>query len=115
MTAFIKLRVCSTLPEKVVDRKTKVYVREAYTDVDTVEYTISDSLYPEFVPEPINHKSRFGVYEASAKLSAGKVIYMRKLVIRAGEYPSESYGELVEFYKNINRADNMKLVFLNKT
>jgi hypothetical protein len=90
-------------------------VHQAYTDIDTVEYTLSESLYPEFVPEAIKHQSRFGEYEASAKLSAGKVIYMRKLVIRAGEYPSQSYSELVEFYKNINRSDNMKLVFLNKT
>jgi hypothetical protein len=103
------------LPEKVADRKTPVFVRTAYTDIDTVEYNLSESLYPEFVPDPIKHVSRFGEYEATVKLSAGKVIYIRRVVMRRGEYPASSYGELVEFLKNMNRADNMKLVFLNKT
>lgn len=103
------------LPEKIAERKTPVFVRSAYTDIDTVEFNLSESLYPEFVPDPIKHVSRFGEYEASVKLSAGKVIYVRKVVMRRGEYPSSSYGELVEFLKNMNRADNMKLVFLNKT
>jgi hypothetical protein len=105
----------TTLPEKITDRKTPVFLRTAYTDIDTVEYSLSESLYPEFVPEPIKHVSRFGEYEASVKLSAGKVIYVRKFIMRRGEYPSTAYSELVEFLKNVNRADNMKLVFLNKT
>jgi len=105
----------TTIPEKLAERKNKVFVRAAFTDIDTVEFTMSESLYPEFVPQPIKHTSRFGDYEVSTKLSAGKVIYMRRLVIREGEYPSESYNELVEFFKNISRSDNMKLVFLNKT
>jgi hypothetical protein len=103
------------VPQKVADRKTPVFVRNAYTDIDTVEYSLSESLYPEFVPDPIKHVSRFGEYEASVKLSAGKVIYVRKFIMRRGEYPSTAYSELVEFLKNVNRADNMKLVFLNKT
>ena len=32
-----------------------------------------------------------------------------------GEFPPESYNELIDFYKNINKADNTKIVFLNKT
>lgn len=105
----------TTLPEKVTDRKNPVFMRAAFTDIDTVEYSLSENLYPEFVPEPIKHKSRFGEYEASVKMSAGKVIYVRKLIIRRGEYPAESYAEMAEFFKNVNRSDNMKLVFLNKT
>jgi hypothetical protein len=32
-----------------------------------------------------------------------------------GEFPAESYNELVEFYRNVNKADNTKMVFLSKT
>ena len=36
-------------------------------------------------------------------------------MMNKGEFPPESYNELIEFYKSINKADNIKLVFLNKT
>lgn len=103
------------VPEKLTDRKNPVMLKTSLTDIDTVEYTLSESLYPEFVPDPIKHKSRFGEYEASVHLSAGKVIYIRRLVLYQGEFPSQSYAELVDFFRSVNRADNMKLVFLSKT
>jgi hypothetical protein len=37
------------------------------------------------------------------------------LKVKPGEFPASSYGELVDFYKNLNKADNAKLVFLSKT
>jgi hypothetical protein len=103
------------VPEKGTVRKSPVILKIAQTDIDTVEYTLSESLYPEFVPEPVKYKSRFGEYEASVQLSAGKVIYIRKFVTYEGVFPSQSYIELVEFLRNVSRADNLKLVFLNKT
>ena len=114
VTANLMNRFAS-VPEKLTERKNHVFLRTSYTDIDTVEYTLPESLYPEFVPDPIKHKSRFGEYEASVQLSAGKVIYIRKFILREGEFPSESYSELVEFFRSVSRADNMKLVFLSKT
>ena len=105
----------TSVPEKVAQRKNPVILREGSTDIDTVEFSISENLYPEFVPNPISHKSRFGEYEATVQMNAGKIIYVRKFVLRAGEYPAESYSEFVEFFRSVNRADNMKLVFLSKT
>ncbi|MGC3948211.1 MAG: DUF3857 domain-containing transglutaminase family protein [Chryseolinea sp.] len=105
----------TSVPEKATDRKNPVILKTASTDIDTVEFSISESLYPEFVPDPIKHKSRFGEYEASVQLSAGKVIYIRKFILHDGVFPSESYSELVDFFRSVNRADNLKLVFLNKT
>ncbi len=103
------------IPEKVENRKTNVIRKTAYMDFDTIRYHIPGEMYPEFLPEPIRLKSRFGEYEATFKLDQGDVIYTRKMIIRKGEFPPESYNELIEFYKNINKADNLKLVFLNKT
>jgi hypothetical protein len=34
---------------------------------------------------------------------------------RDGEFPPEAYEELIEFYRSVSKADNTKLVFLNKT
>ena len=103
------------IPEKVENRKTNVVRRSTFIDLDTINYTIPDEIYPEFLPEPVKIKSRFGEYEASYKLEQGKLVYIRRLKMNKGEFPPESYTELIEFYRSLNKADNIKLVFLNKT
>ena len=59
--------------------------------------------------------SQYGEYESTIKFDQGKLLYVRKLKIKPGEFPASSYGEMVEFYKNISKSDNLKLVFLSKT
>ncbi|MFN3840541.1 MAG: DUF3857 domain-containing transglutaminase family protein [Cyclobacteriaceae bacterium] len=103
------------VPERNEKRKTVIVRKMAYTDLDTVRYQMPEGLYPEFLPEPVHFKSRFGEYMATVTIDAGDVVYIRKLKIEKGEYPAETYNELVEFYKNINKADNTKIVFLSKT
>jgi transglutaminase-like putative cysteine protease len=103
------------VPEKLEQRKTSVVKRMAYTDVDTIQYKLPEEIYPEFIPEPFNIKSRFGEYESSFKIDQGSLIYIRKIKMNKGEFPPESYNELIEFYKNINKADHVKMVFMNKT
>ena len=105
----------SYVPEKLEQRKTSVVKRMAYTDVDTIRYKLPEEIYPEFIPEPFNLKSRFGEYESSFKIDQGSLIYIRKIKMNKGEFPPESYNELIEFYKNINKADHVKMVFMNKT
>jgi len=103
------------VPEKSENRRTNVVLRYGYTDIDTIRYHIPQELYPEFLPPPVRLKSKFGEYEASFTLDQGKVVYVRKMIRNRGEYAPETYNELVEFYKNISKADNVKIVFLNKT
>jgi hypothetical protein len=105
----------SFVPEKMEARKTNVVRKRAYTDIDTIRYHMPEGLYPEFLPEPVHFKSRFGEYKASITIDAGDIVYIRKIRIEKGEHPAETYNELVEFYKSINKADNTKIVFLNKT
>ncbi len=103
------------LPEKNDNRKTKIVIKTSYIDLDTIRYRMPEGLYPEFLPESIHLKSRFGEYQATVTIDAGDVVYIRKMRIEKGEYRAEAYNELVEFYRSINKSDNMKIVFLNKT
>jgi transglutaminase-like putative cysteine protease len=105
----------SFIPEKVANRKTSFTFITSFTDIDTIRYNIPEGIYPEFLPPDARYESRFGIYEAGFKLDAGSLIYVRKFVRKDGQFPPESYPELIDFYKNINKADNAKLVFLNKT
>lgn len=105
----------SFTPKKVEQRKSAVVLTFGHSDFDTIRYTLPENIYSEHIPEPVKLSSRFGEYESSCMLEDGKIIYRRKLVVRNGEYPPEAYNELVDFLKGVNRADNMKLVFLSKT
>lgn len=103
------------LPEQLENRTTPIFRRLGYTDVDSIHFDVPESLYPEYVPQPIHIESMFGVYDASIQIDQRGVVYIRKLTIYKGDYPKESYGEFVEFYRAITKADQMKLVFLTKT
>ncbi len=103
------------IPEKIENRKTNVIRKMAYADIDTIRYHLPEGIFAEFVPEPVNLSTLFGEYKASFKVEQGSVIYIRELKMKKGEFPPESYQELVDFFKNINKADNTKMVFLSKT
>src|SRR5882757_8414079 len=105
----------SYVPEKVEARKTKVVRSMAYMDMDTISFRLPGELYPEFLPKPVKISSRFGEYESTYNLEQGKLIYIRSMKMNKGEFPIESYTELIDFYKSVNKADNTKIVFLNKT
>ncbi|MBS1682319.1 MAG: DUF3857 domain-containing transglutaminase family protein [Bacteroidetes bacterium] len=114
MTPNIMNRI-TNIPEMTAERKTDVVRKTNFIDYDTVVISIPENIYPEFLPNVVKIDSKFGEYETGFKFDAGKVIYTRKLKMWKGRFPKETYNELVEFYKNINKADHIKLVFLNKT
>jgi hypothetical protein len=103
------------IPPKTAERKTDVVLRTNYLDYDTIKFKVPENLYPEFMPDPVKINSKFGEYSASFQFDAGKVTYIRRMKMWKGRYPKETYNELIEFYKNVSKADNTKLVFLNKT
>ncbi len=103
------------IPEKLEQRKTTIVRRMPYIDLDTIRYKLPEEIYPEFVPEKVSIKSRFGEYESTYKIEQGSLIYIRRVKMNKGEFPADSYNELTDFYKSINKADATKMVFMNKT
>ncbi|MDQ2658034.1 MAG: hypothetical protein M3Y60_11500, partial [Bacteroidota bacterium] len=105
----------STIPEKFENRKLPIIKRTAYIDVDTIRFGLPEEIYPEFLPEEVNIESRFGEYHASFKVEQGNLVYIRKVKMNKGEFPPASYQELIDFYRGMNKADNIKMVFMTKT
>lgn len=103
------------VPEKAENRKHEVIRKMAYTDLDTIRYHLPEGIYPEFLPEDVSIKSLFGEYEAHFQVDQGSLLYIRRVVMRKGTFPASSYQELIDFYRNISKADNTKMVFMNKT
>jgi hypothetical protein len=103
------------IPEKVESRKTAVVLKTAFTDYDTIQYKLPEGIYPEFLPPPVSFTSQFGEYESSFKFNENGLIYTRQVKMKNGVFPPSSYNELIEFFKNMNRADHIKVIFINKT
>lgn len=103
------------IPDKLENRKTNVVLRTGAIDIDSIHYILPEGIYPETLPEPVVIKSRFGEYEASFRVDEKGLLYIRRMKIKKGEFPRETYQEFVDFFKGVSRADNSKLVFLNKT
>ncbi len=105
----------SLIPEKMLTRKNDVVQYSNFTDIDTIRFTFPENLYPEFLPQPSKITSRFGEYETKYEFNGGKLVYIRRMKVWKGTFPKESYSEFVDFYKNVSKADNTKLVLLSKT
>lgn len=97
------------------DRKTDVIIKDAIVEYDTIEFSLPERIYPEFLPESKSLSNLFGEYEVSYSFSEGKMIYYRKLVLKEGRYSVDDYEALCTFNKEVTRSDNTKIAFLNKT
>ncbi|HEX7015266.1 MAG TPA: DUF3857 domain-containing transglutaminase family protein [Cyclobacteriaceae bacterium] len=103
------------LPQSISDRKTDLVIDHGFVHIDTIEYEMPEVLYPEFLPKPVELHTPFGSYEASCTAEAGRVVYVRRFTLKKGRYPALKYNEYVDFRRAIGKADNTKLVLMNKT
>ncbi|MFZ1807161.1 MAG: DUF3857 domain-containing protein [Cyclobacteriaceae bacterium] len=97
------------------DRKTDVIIQEPIVEFDSIEFSLPESIYPEFIPEGKSLSNLFGEYEVSYSFSEGKMIYYRKFVLKQGRYSVDEYEALCSFNKEVSRSDNTKIAFLTKT
>ncbi|TKC10289.1 DUF3857 domain-containing protein [Pedobacter polaris] len=102
--------VIATIPE-VRNRTMPVYLNRGYTDIDTIVYTIPETVIGIIEPIHKNIKSEFGSYASSAVLDGNKLTYYRKIELNEGTFPAESYEKFSRFITDINVADNLKLIF----
>lgn len=103
------------LPANAAQRKYNVDVEFGYTEQDTVVMNLPENYHMEAKPENISYKTVFGEYETQLNITGNVLTYIRKFVRYRGSFAKEKYGELVEFYKKISKADAAKVVLVNKT
>ncbi|MCC5932130.1 MAG: DUF3857 domain-containing protein [Cyclobacteriaceae bacterium] len=90
-------------------------LRFPYLDIDTIEFNLPNHCHLEFVPENIRITSDFGSYEVNFEIEQGKVVYIRRMEMYNGTFPSEKYNEYIQFMNQIAEADQMKIVMLKST
>ncbi len=103
------------IPEEIETRTQDVILNLSYLDIDSIYIKIPQNTHLEFDFEPVRIKSRFGEYEARVENNLGDLVYIRRMEVRRGTYPPNSYEELRDFYGNITKADASKIVFKSGT
>ena len=67
----------------------------------------------ETKPTPLSIKSLFGSFEMSIiEKSPTELVFFRKLILNNKVLPKEKFPELVEFLKNVAKADKGKLILV---
>ena len=105
------------IPPRNKNRKNDIYIpaKEAFTDIDTINYQIPEKYHAEYKPQPIKIESEFGTYDMQVKMGAGKITYIRKLIVKAGNFPKEKYNDMIKFYKKVVKADKEMVVLVSGT
>lgn len=105
----------NSYPKPDIDRAFNVEVKYGYTDIDTIQYHFPEGYYFEYVPKNIHLESQFGTYDASFEKTENGFLYIRKIERFKGTYPKESFNDMVDFLKNVKKADNTKVVLTSST
>lgn len=81
------------------------YLREATFRID-----IPQNYKLNYEIDPIEFSSEFGTYSLRVTQENSQLIVTRKLITQAGTFPKEKYMDYVEFRRNIEKADNTKIL-----
>lgn len=99
------------VPLTTPHRKYEVVLNYPYYDVDTVEFEIPAGFKPESVPPPVKISTAFGTYQSKVSVQEGKLVYLREMTMYHGRFAPAKYQELVDFLKQVSRADQQQVVF----
>jgi Transglutaminase-like superfamily len=101
-------------PTEDEERKYDVELHNEETDIDTVEIQIPPGYTVESPFHDINIESKFGKFNASAKVTPGKIIYYRRQEYYSGRFPPADYASLVNYYQQVYKADHSKIVLVKQ-
>jgi len=105
----------SFVPKSIETRTQPVVWDSEYINTDSIVYNIPTNIYAEHLPEDIHIESPFGQYDAEFIYEEGKLIYKRTVKMIKGTFPPDHYNKLIEFCKEMVKADKVKVVFNNRT
>ena len=95
-------------------RKSDIVFHRSFMQKDSITYKIPDGFQVEKVSPGRDIKSEFGELNTVVYNRDSLVSYVRTLTIRKGDYPPESYGRFVDFYKAVKKADNDRMILVAK-
>lgn len=100
------------VPRAVSNRTLPILLRNSYSHYETIIYTIPEGYTLESKPQNTRLETAFGKYSAEITIKGNTIQYTRSLIFNPGKFEAEKYTELIEFYSNIAKADNARVVLV---
>ena len=89
-------------------------VQRGFLDEDETVIQIPENFHFTGLPEKKQLETTFGTYQTEVvKKSEKELLFKRKLLLKAGEYPKESYKDFRAFMRTIAKNDNQKIILKN--
>lgn len=105
----------SYVPPRYRNRKFPFVVQRGFLDEDETIIEIPENFHFTGLPEKMVLETDFGTYETEAVVKNEKqLLFKRKLLLKAGEYPKESYKDFRAFMRSIAKFDNQKIILKNE-
>ncbi|MEL6987346.1 MAG: DUF3857 and transglutaminase domain-containing protein [Bacteroidota bacterium] len=96
---------------KSSDRVNPIVIENAYIEENEITIMIPEFFELESYPkESVSINSEFGSYDLEVFEQDGNLSIKRKLEVKPIQVPAEKYNDLRAFYKQIQKADNSKIV-----
>ncbi|TAI46900.1 DUF3857 domain-containing protein [Flagellimonas allohymeniacidonis] len=101
-------------PPRYRNRKFPLDIQRGYMDQDTMQIDFPEAYKIESLPQKRELKTKFGEYAIDFLVEDGKIKVIRKILIKAGTYPSSDYGAYRNFKRTITKIDNSKVVLIKR-
>lgn len=95
-----------------VKRKTPLFLKYEYTDIDSVELKIPGNYLTESNIRDVYFSTKFGNYSRRIKVDKDNILYIRKLEKFSGEFPAEDATAFANFLSDIRKADALRIVLV---
>jgi hypothetical protein len=102
------------VPSSINKQKSDIRIYHSKTKIDSLEFIIPDGYLVKSFPENDTLISEFGEFSTEFILAGNSLKYIRKQLLFKGTYSSEKYSDLRSYLKEINLADNRKVLLMPK-
>ena len=103
------------IPPKMENRIQPIRIRENTLEEDIFVLKLPEGYQIESIPqEKVNMAPKMGSYSVEIIKSKTEITYKRRLLIKAIDLPAADYEAFRNFYKEIAKADQMKLVLVEQ-
>ncbi len=110
-----KLNAFDNVPAPIEKRIHPVEVIRGYQEIDEVTFKLPEGYEVESIPkEETTLETAYGKYNVKIEVDGSTLTYHRFLEIQAVMLPQEEFESFRNFYKEIAKADDTKIVLVKK-